>query len=87
MSLVQNLESASIERQRMLASLVQLVHDLGISPLAEGVELAGDHEICRQIGFQYGQGFYYGYPVLPKQLLAGEAAPGNDSAFGNAPPK
>ncbi len=57
MSLVQNLESGSIERQRMLASLVKMVRDLGIAPLAEGIELAGDHEICRQIGFQFGQGF------------------------------
>ena len=38
MRLVQNLESASIERQRMLASLVQMVRDLGITPLAEGIE-------------------------------------------------
>ena len=62
MRLVQNLESASIERQRMFASLVKMVCDLGIIPLAEGVELAGDHEICRQIGFEFGQGFFYGYP-------------------------
>jgi EAL domain-containing protein (putative c-di-GMP-specific phosphodiesterase class I) len=87
MSLVQNLESASVERQRMLASLVQMVHDLGISPLAEGIELAGDHEICRQIGFQFGQGFFYGYPVLPKRLLTGPAASENEPAFGDVPPK
>jgi EAL domain-containing protein (putative c-di-GMP-specific phosphodiesterase class I) len=80
MSLVQNLESASIERQRMLASLVQMVHDLGIAPLAEGIELAGDHEICRQIGFQFGQGFFYGYPVLPKQLLKAESISASDSS-------
>ena len=47
MKLVQNLETASMERQRMLASLVKMVHDLGITPLAEGIETAGDHEICR----------------------------------------
>jgi EAL domain-containing protein (putative c-di-GMP-specific phosphodiesterase class I) len=72
MSLVQNLETASVERQRMLASLVKIVHELGISPLAEGIELPGDHEICRQMGFQYGQGFLYGYPVLPKRLVPGD---------------
>jgi EAL domain-containing protein (putative c-di-GMP-specific phosphodiesterase class I) len=79
MSLVQNLESASAERQRMLASLVKMVRDLGIAPLAEGIELAGDDEICRQMGFQYGQGFYYGYPELPKRLVPGEPLAGNDS--------
>ena len=70
MRLVQNLETASMERQRMLASLVQMALDLGIKPLAEGIELEADHEICRQMGFTCGQGFLYGYPMLPKQLAA-----------------
>ncbi len=61
-----------MERQRMLGSLVKMVHDLGIMPLAEGVELEGDHKICQQLGFQYGQGFLYGYPTLPKRLIADE---------------
>ena len=71
MRLVQNLESASIERQRMLASLVQMVSDLGITPLAEGIELEGDHEICRQMGFECGQGFLYGYPMLAEATWGG----------------
>jgi EAL domain-containing protein (putative c-di-GMP-specific phosphodiesterase class I) len=73
MKLVQNLESASLERQRMLASLVQMVRELGITPLAEGIETAGDDEFCRQIGFTCAQGFYYGYPSLPKSLLSRQA--------------
>jgi EAL domain-containing protein (putative c-di-GMP-specific phosphodiesterase class I) len=85
MSLVQNLETASVERQRMLGSLVQMVRDLGIAPLAEGVELAGDHEICRQLGFQFGQGFYYGYPVLPKRLVANERVDCSGSTHDDIP--
>ena len=69
----------------MLASLVQMVRDLGIAPLAEGVELAADHEICRQIGFQFGQGFYYGYPELPKRQLAGESVSARDSTLREMP--
>jgi EAL domain-containing protein (putative c-di-GMP-specific phosphodiesterase class I) len=69
MKLVQNLERASTERRWMLASLVKMVHDLGISPLAEGIETEGDHEICREIGFTCAQGFLYGYPTLPKRLM------------------
>jgi EAL domain-containing protein (putative c-di-GMP-specific phosphodiesterase class I) len=85
MSLVQNLESASIERQHMLASLVKMVHDLGIAPLAEGIELAGDHEICQQLGFKFGQGFYYGYPVLPKRLLPSAPLTDADSTHEDVP--
>jgi EAL domain-containing protein (putative c-di-GMP-specific phosphodiesterase class I) len=69
MKLVQNIESAPLERQRMLATLVQMVHDLGIKPLAEGIETLGDHEICKQIGFTLAQGFLYGHPALPKTLV------------------
>jgi EAL domain-containing protein (putative c-di-GMP-specific phosphodiesterase class I) len=72
MQLVQNLETASTERRRMLASLVQMVHELGITPLAEGIETEADHEICRQVGFVCGQGFLYGYPTLPTRLIDGK---------------
>jgi EAL domain-containing protein (putative c-di-GMP-specific phosphodiesterase class I) len=80
MRLVQNLESASMERQRMLGSLVTMVRDLGITPLAEGIELEADHKICRQMGFKCAQGFLYGYPMLPKRLLESGAA-ASDSTF------
>jgi EAL domain-containing protein (putative c-di-GMP-specific phosphodiesterase class I) len=85
MSLVQNLGTASLERQRMLASLVKMVRDLGIAPLAEGIELAADHEVCRQMGFDLGQGFYYGYPVLPKRIVAGDVLSPHDSTHDYAP--
>lgn len=85
MRLVQNLESASMERQRMLASLVKMALELGIAPLAEGIELAGDHEICRQMGFEFGQGFYYGYPVMPKRLIASNSLSTSESTHGDVP--
>ncbi len=69
MKLVQRLDSASTDRQRLLASLVKMACDLGITPLAEGIETEGDHDICRQIGFICAQGFLYGYPALPKHLM------------------
>jgi EAL domain-containing protein (putative c-di-GMP-specific phosphodiesterase class I) len=83
MKLVQNLQTAAQERQRMLASLVQMVRELGITPLAEGIETAGDDEICRQIGFTCGQGFYYGYPALPKSLLTPLGAAGTSRQSGD----
>jgi EAL domain-containing protein (putative c-di-GMP-specific phosphodiesterase class I) len=66
--LVRNIHQASIERQRMLASLVQIVRDLGISALAEGVEVEQDNVVCQQIGFEFAQGFLYGKPALPRSF-------------------
>jgi EAL domain-containing protein (putative c-di-GMP-specific phosphodiesterase class I) len=85
MKLVQRIETASLERQKMLANLVHMVLELGIKPLAEGIETPGEDAICRRIGFTSAQGFYYGVPALPKKLLEeqtaaiGNAAGGEDS--------
>jgi EAL domain-containing protein (putative c-di-GMP-specific phosphodiesterase class I) len=88
MKLVQNLQAASLERQRMLSSLVQMVSELGITPLAEGIETSGDDAICRQIGFTCAQGFFYGYPALPKVILgpAGETSHGRADDTGQQKP-
>ncbi|QDT71531.1 EAL domain-containing protein [Lacipirellula limnantheis] len=61
--LVRGIDSASLERQRMLGSLVRIAADLGIVSLAEGIETAEEHRVCRRLGFVYGQGFYYGTPA------------------------
>jgi EAL domain-containing protein (putative c-di-GMP-specific phosphodiesterase class I) len=66
--LVHEIDRASPERQRMLASLVAIVKDLGIASLAEGVETPTEHDVCRQMGFDYGQGFYYGKAALAHAL-------------------
>jgi len=70
MQLVQNIHAASAERQKMVARLVQMTAELGIIPLAEGVETREDHEVCVQMGFLCGQGFYYGRPAVASALLS-----------------
>ncbi len=69
MKLVQNIHSASIERQKMVHRLVQMTAELGIIPLAEGVETIEDHEVCTQMGFLCGQGYYYGRPAVAKSFM------------------
>jgi EAL domain-containing protein (putative c-di-GMP-specific phosphodiesterase class I) len=62
-SLIRDIDLAAPERQRMLASLVSLVKDLGIRPLAEGVETPGEADACRSMGFTSAQGFHFGRPA------------------------
>ncbi len=62
-SLIRNIDKATPERQRMLGSLVSMVKDLGIRPLAEGVETAGEAEVCRGLGFTSAQGYHFGRPA------------------------
>ena len=62
MQLIRDIDTASATRQDLLASLVRIAIDLGTTPLAEGVETAGEHQTCQQMGFLLGQGYRYGRP-------------------------
>jgi EAL domain-containing protein (putative c-di-GMP-specific phosphodiesterase class I) len=61
--LIRSIDSAPKRQQQMLASLVQMTRELAIVTLAEGVETEGEHETCMQLGFELGQGYYYGKPA------------------------
>ena len=62
MKLTKNIEHAPAKRQELVALFANLVNNLGIKTLAEGVETRECHDILVQMGFQFGQGFYYGRP-------------------------
>jgi EAL domain-containing protein (putative c-di-GMP-specific phosphodiesterase class I) len=63
MSLIRDIDQAGPERQKLISSLINVTLDLGIAPLAEGIETAGEAEVCRQLGFQFAQGYHFGRPV------------------------
>lgn len=70
MSLIRGIDAGNVQRQQLLESLVRMVHDLGVVTLAEGVETAGEHQVCRELGFELGQGYHYGRPA-PAQRRSG----------------
>ena len=69
MKLVQKIAEATSERQKMLQRLVQMTTELGIAPLAEGIETPEDGEVCEQLGFVCAQGYLYGRPAVAKTFL------------------
>ena len=69
MALIRNIDKASSERKRMLQSLVNIVLDLNVQPLAEGIETEGEAEVCREMGFETAQGFFFGRPAPPQKFL------------------
>jgi EAL domain-containing protein (putative c-di-GMP-specific phosphodiesterase class I) len=68
--LVHEIDRASPERQRMLASFVHMVKGLGIASLAEGVETEAEDSACRQMGFDFAQGYYHGKAALASSFKA-----------------
>ncbi len=67
--LIRNLDTATSARQSMVATLVRMTRELGITPLAEGVETAAEAETCRQMGFELAQGYHFGRPASREQWL------------------
>jgi EAL domain-containing protein (putative c-di-GMP-specific phosphodiesterase class I)/GGDEF domain-containing protein len=47
---------------RLLRSMVGLAHGLGLTVVAEGVELVEQADLLRDLGCEYAQGWHYGRP-------------------------
>lgn len=67
LQLIRGLESASKVHRASVKALVNMVHDLDVIALAEGVETELQSEICRDLGFDLAQGYLFGRPQ-PRQF-------------------
>lgn len=61
-SLVRDIDKAPYSKQVAVAKLVNMVTELGVAALAEGVERPGEALACQQLGFDFAQGYYFGRP-------------------------
>jgi EAL domain-containing protein (putative c-di-GMP-specific phosphodiesterase class I) len=59
---VNRLEHSAAQR-RLVAALVECAHEQGAKVVAEGVERVQQFEAVRELGVEYGQGFYFGQPT------------------------
>ena len=80
MKLTKNIEMAPKRRQELVALFANMVNSLGIKTLAEGVETKECHEILVEMGFQLGQGFYYGRPSPISKYNGTDSRPLTDPA-------
>ena len=60
---IHEIDLAPPRQQQMVASLVRMVRELNIIPLAEGVEREEEHNVIVEMGFKLGQGYLYGRPA------------------------
>jgi EAL domain-containing protein (putative c-di-GMP-specific phosphodiesterase class I) len=58
------------EAARLVKSIIELSHDLGLSVVAEGVETAEDVARLRELGCDYGQGYFFSRPISIKDAEA-----------------
>jgi EAL domain-containing protein (putative c-di-GMP-specific phosphodiesterase class I) len=60
---VRDIGRAPESKRRMLKSLVDIARDLGVEPLAEGIETPGEADACIDLGFTRAQGYHFGRPA------------------------
>ena len=70
-SWIKDLHRASRKRREMVETLVALVSEWDVAPIAEGVENADEEATCIDLGFAYAQGFRYGRPAPAADFAAG----------------
>ena len=59
----------------MVRQLVEVARSVGITTIAECVESQEEHAACLELGFEFGQGFYYGPPRSIRDLMMQPAIP------------
>jgi EAL domain-containing protein (putative c-di-GMP-specific phosphodiesterase class I) len=61
-------ESADPIDQQIVATLVDMAHTLDLSVTAEGVEVAVQAERLRDLGCDWGQGYFFARPAAPTRI-------------------
>lgn len=69
MCLIRNIDKADASQRRMLKMLVDMARDIPTITLAEGIETQEEAEVCREIGFQLAQGYFFGKPMTAENAL------------------
>ena len=53
----------------IIKAIINLAHDLGLDVIAEGIETEAQLEILRSLGCEYGQGYFFAYPLNSEDVL------------------
>lgn len=61
--LIRDVHQANPYQWRMLKMLVDMCHDVPIVTIAEGIETQAERDACLELGFDKGQGYFFGRPL------------------------
>jgi len=62
-SLIREIHLAPKRLHHLISTFLNMSRDLGANTIAEGVECKEEGETCRQLGFDFVQGNFYGLPI------------------------
>ena len=58
------------ESASMVSAMISLAENLGMTPLAEGIETEGEWRFLASRNCTYGQGYFFSRPVPAPEILA-----------------
>ncbi|MDG1894600.1 MAG: EAL domain-containing protein [Fuerstiella sp.] len=61
-SFVRGLEGASRPHKASIRALLNMVHELDVTAIAEGVEIQTQADLCEELGFDMAQDYFFGRP-------------------------
>ena len=70
---IQGLPFSTDQQRATIRSLISIVRDLNVVPLAEGVETAEEAAISMELGFDLVQGYLFGRPAPLSYWTASES--------------
>lgn len=56
------------QNEAIVRAVIEMAHGLGMEVIAEGVETADTDRRLRELGCDYGQGFYYSRPIAAEKV-------------------
>lgn len=74
-SMIEDIDRAPETHRRMVGLLTSFAHEMGITTLAEGIARPEEARACAALGFDLGQGYYFGHPA-PFEAAVGDGAGG-----------
>jgi EAL domain-containing protein (putative c-di-GMP-specific phosphodiesterase class I) len=77
--MIRDLHLANAAKRQLVKTLVSMVHDFQITALAEGIERQEELEVCKEIGFEFAQGYLFGRPT-PLNAVCPLIRPTSDGA-------
>jgi len=72
MSLVRGIHKDGV-KTALVETFVTFAEKIGCEIIAEGIEEEAELALLTRIGVHYGQGYFFGRPIYPKQILQEEA--------------
>jgi len=61
--MIRDLHQANAAKRQLVKTLVAMVRDFEIAALAEGIECNEEREVCKELGFEFAQGYFFGRPT------------------------